>query len=169
MIRARAVVVMGVAGAGKTVVGRALARALGWTFLDADDLHPARNVERMHQGIGLTDRDRAPWLAAVHRALVAGITGGAGVVVACSALRERYRRTLRGGRRDVRFVWLDVSPALARRRLARRRGHFAGPALVGSQFETLEPPRRALRIDGALPVGEIVHRLAAALGAGPPD
>jgi gluconokinase len=164
--RAEAIVVMGVAGAGKTVVGRALADSLGWTFVDADDFHSPANVERMRRGIALTDADRAPWLAELRRLIARRLAERRPVVLACSALRRGYREELAAGapERDmVRFVYLDVSPALAARRLERRRGHFMPGALIDSQFAALEEPDDALRIDGALPVEEIVMRVVRGL------
>jgi gluconokinase len=164
--RARIVVVAGVAGSGKSTVGRALARALGWRFLEGDAFHPPANVAKMRRGIGLTDRDRAPWLAAVRRAMIAALASAPGVVVACSALRARYRRALARGRRDVLFVWLDLTPAEARVRLAHRRGHFAGPALVHSQFATAERPRAALVLDATRPVRALVAEAVERISSG---
>lgn len=159
-------VVMGVTGAGKSTVGRALAGALGRDFADADDFHPAANVARMRGGEPLTDADRAPWLAAL-RAFVAGrVADGAPAVLACSALRERHRAALApaGAGAAVAFVFLDVTPALARERLLARRGHFMPPALVASQFDALEAPAAALHVDAALPVPEIVAAVRRAFG-----
>jgi gluconokinase len=164
---AGAIVVMGVAGAGKTVVGRALAGSLGWTFVDADDFHSPENVERMRRGVALTDADRAPWLAELRRLIARQLAERRPVVLACSALRRRYRDELAADAREpgaVSFVYLDVPPSLAARRLERRRGHFMPSALVESQFAALEEPDDALRIDAALPVDEIVRRIVEGLG-----
>lgn len=165
----RAIVVMGVAGAGKTTVGRDLAASLGWTFHDADDFHPAASVAKMRAGSPLDDADRAPWLAALRSLLERSLAGGERVVLACSALRQAYRDALLpvdAARDAVAFVFLDVAPAVARERLAGRRAHFMPPSLLGSQFATLEEPsgRTALRLDAALPVSTIVEQVRQAFG-----
>lgn len=152
------VVVMGVSGAGKSTVGAALASALRWTFVEADELHPAANVDKMRRGEPLDDADRAPWLDAV----AARMRALPDAVVACSALRERYRARLRV-RSDVRFVFLDVPRAELERRLTERKGHYMPPSLLPSQLDTLERPDDALTIDGARPVDAIVARIRAAL------
>lgn len=152
------VVVMGVAGAGKTTVGEALAAALGWPFVEADELHPAANVAKMRRGEPLDDADRAPWLEAV----AARMRALPDAVVACSALRERYRAVLRV-RPDVRFVFLDVPRTLLDARLAKRRGHFMPPSLLPSQLATLERPADAVIVDGAQPVDAQVAAIRAAL------
>ena len=152
------VVVMGVSGAGKTTVGRALAAAVGWPFVEADELHPPANVAKMARGEPLDDADRAPWLAAV-AARMRELEDG---VVACSALREQYRRVLRV-RDDVRFVLLDVPREVLEERMARRRGHFMPPSLLPSQLATLERPTDALIVDGTEPVEAQVAAIRAAL------
>lgn len=161
----RIIAVMGPAGAGKTTIGLALARSLGWRFLDADDFHSAANVEKMRSGIGLTDDDRAPWLAAMHDALEQALTGGTSVVLACSALKESYRRALapKAAGSRIRFVYLHADEAVLRERLAHRTGHYAGPQLLASQLETLEEPRDALWVDASCPPAEIVSRIRDAL------
>jgi gluconokinase len=155
------IVLMGPAGAGKTTVGELLAQSLGWRFLDADAFHSPENVGRMRRGIGLTDADRAPWLHAMRNALRDLHARGESVVLACSALKERYRRALvpRGAAKDVRFVYLRVQEPVLRERLAHRSGHYAGPALLGSQLATLEEPRDALWIDASPEPAEIVRRI----------
>lgn len=131
-----AIVVMGVAGAGKTAVGRALAAALAYRFVDGDDLHPAENVANMAAGVPLEDADRWPWLTRVAHALHAETT-----VVACSALKRRYRDHLRAGAGvPVLFVHLAGRPDLLAERLAGRKGHFMPPALLTSQLAALQPP-----------------------------
>lgn len=157
------IVVMGVSGCGKSSVGAALAVALGAQFRDADDLHPAANVEKMRAGEALTDADRWPWLDRVAGCL----RDEAPVVVACSALRRAYRDRLRdgaGGR--VQFVHLSGSRTLIAARMAGRVGHYMPPALLDSQFATLEPPGPeeavSVGIENPVPaiVAEVLRRLS---------
>ena len=152
------VVVMGVSGAGKTTIGRALAEALGWPFVEADDLHPQANVDKMRRGEPLDDADRAPWLARVADQMR---TLGDGVV-ACSALKKAYRDRLRV-RPDVRFVLLDVPQELLQARLAQRRGHYMPPSLLASQLATLERTEELVVVDGAPPIDAIVAAIRTAL------
>jgi gluconokinase len=159
------VIVMGVTGAGKTTVGTALAAELMWRFVEGDLLHPPANVAKMRAGVALTDADRAPWLAAVHAIVSRATDRREHLVVACSALRERYREALRGNLRDVRFVLLKVPEDVAAARAAGRAGHFAGPELVPSQFAALEAPStEALTVDATLPPDRIVAVIRAAFG-----
>lgn len=159
------IIVMGVAGAGKTTVGTALADALGWGFLDADDLHPPANVRKMARGEPLTDADREPWLEALRAAIAAALARGESRVVACSALKAAYRTRLRGNEANVVFVHLDAPRAVLAQRLAHRAGHFAGPDLLGSQLATLEPPEDAAVIANAsAPPAAVVEQIRRALG-----
>ncbi len=139
-MRPLVIVLMGVAGVGKTTVGRLVAEQLGWAFIDADDLHPPENVAKMARGEALTHADRAPWLATLRDLIDARLAEGAPAVLACSALRRAYREALGGGDERVRFVWLDAPDGLIEKRLAARRGHFAGKALLPSQRAALETP-----------------------------
>jgi gluconokinase len=133
-----AIVIMGVAGSGKTVVGSALAARLGVPFRDADEFHPAANVAKMSSGIPLDDDDRRPWLDAIGAAI--RDTPG-GIVVACSALKRIYRRRILAvAGRPVRFVHLDGDRATLASRLGARTGHFMPASLLDSQLATLEPP-----------------------------
>ena len=160
---------MGPAGAGKTTIGSRLARSLGWTYLEADDFHSQANKDRMRHGTPLTDADRAPWLASIREALRKHIANGECVILACSALKEEYRRSLvpsNAKRADVRFVYLRASAALLRDRLAHRVGHFAGPELVDSQLETLEEPPDALWVDASRRPDEIVAHIREAFALG---
>ena len=151
------IVMMGPAGAGKTTIGRALAEQLGWPFVEGDDYHPARNIEKMRRGTPLTDQDRVVWLAAIHAIMVRLIDRREHAVVACSALKERYRQTLRGDLKPIRFVYLKADPAVLQQRLATRVGHFAGPALLQSQLEALEEPGDDLIVDATRPPADILQ------------
>jgi len=154
------IVLMGVSGSGKTTVGKELARQLGWTFADADDFHPAANVEKMHRGIPLTDEDRRPWLAAVHQRLLEAARRGESVVLACSALKHAYQEYLQHEEPErIYFVYLRGCEDLIRQRLAGRKNHFMNPNLLHSQFETLEPPENAIAVDIAPPPDEIAAEI----------
>lgn len=158
------IVLTGVAGAGKTTVGRALAAALACRFVDGDDYHAPPAIAKMRAGMPLTDADRAPWIASLHRVIAAAVDRREPLVVACSALREAYRRALRDDLRGVRFVFLQADQPTLRHRLATRVSHFAGPALLDSQLATLEPPTDALTVDATLPPPRIVDRIRYELG-----
>jgi gluconokinase len=161
---------MGVSGSGKTVIGRLLADRLVMPFLDADDLHSAENVRKMRLGRPLTDTDRAPWLQAVVGEITRTTVDGQGVVVACSALKRAYRDRLRAAAPGLRLVHLAGPPGLIRRRLEARTGHFMPVILLDSQLATLEPPEadeQPLVINLALPPDEIVERIVAALPPAP--
>jgi gluconokinase len=158
------VVLMGVTGSGKTAVGKVLANELGWKFYDADDFHPASNIDKMRQGIPLTDEDRKPWLEALARLIDDARDRGENIVLACSALKHAYQEYLRHDLDVVHYVWLTGSEELIRRRLEARAGHFMNPKLLPSQFEILEPPGDAIRVDvGRSPV-EIAHEIRRRLG-----
>lgn len=133
-------VVMGTAGAGKTVVGTALADALAIPFVEGDSFHPPENVAKMASGTPLSDDDRQPWLVALAAQLRAARAANAGIVLSCSALKRRYRDTLRDGDKSVRFIFLRGTPSLLRERLDARTGHYMPPSLLASQFAALEPP-----------------------------
>jgi gluconokinase len=153
------VVVMGVAGSGKTVVGKALARDLRWSFLDADDFHPPGNVEKMRAGVPLTDADREPWLETLRDVL----RRETNAVLACSALRAGFRERLRNGIPDVRFVYLKGDSALIEQRLRDRTGHFMKVALLPSQFDALEEPADAIELDAAEAPEDLVRKIELAL------
>jgi gluconokinase len=131
---------MGVAGSGKSLIGAALAHALGIEFVEGDEFHSAENIERMSRGIALTDDDRARWLRSLAARLREAEKAGVGLVISCSALKRSYRDILRADASDLRFVFLKGDRALIAKRLAGRRGHFMPPSLLNSQFATLEEP-----------------------------
>ena len=163
----RIVVVMGVAGCGKTIVGEALAARLGWRMIEGDRLHPPANVERMSAGLALTDEHRWGWLDAIGAEIAAAAREGAGAVAACSALKRKYRDRLRGFARPMLFIHLAVDRAVASQRVASRQGHFMPASLVDSQFADLEPPgadEGAITLDGGRPVAELVAQALDALG-----
>jgi gluconokinase len=150
------VVLMGVSGSGKTTIGKLLAEQLGWSFVEADDYHPAANVEKLRRGTPLTDQDRRPWLDVLRRRVDEACDRGENVVLACSALKHAYQDYLeRDAPECVHYVYLHGSEELIRQRLAARKGHFMNPNLLHSQFETLEPPADAIRVDVA-PAPEVV-------------
>jgi gluconokinase len=157
------VVLMGAAGAGKTTVGTALASALGWPFLDADDLHSPEHVEKMRRGVALTDEDRAPWLERVHDRIEQMARHGGNAVVACSGLRQTYRDTIAARVPAVRWVLLRAGARLLTERLRARTGHFAGPALVPSQLAELDPPDDGVVVEADRPVATLVAEIRAAL------
>ena len=156
---ARLVLLMGVSGAGKTTVGRELATRLGWAFEDADAYHSDAAREKMSNGHGLTDADRAPWLARLAGLVRDRLSDGPPTVLACSALKASYRRQLVGDARGVLVAWLDASPDLLAKRLHQREGHIAGPNLLPGQLATLEAPSDALRLDAAKSVDELASTL----------
>src|SRR5215813_11410351 len=156
------VLIMGVAAAGKTTIGKILAQRLGWEFADADDFHSQQNKEKLRRGIPLTDGDREPWLKAIHEAMVGWVAEKRNLVLACSALKERYREALDVGP-AMRVVHLKGSYQLISERLAKRTGHFVSPALLASQFETLEEPEEAVVVDVSATSEEIVERIVLGL------
>ena len=141
------VILFGVAGSGKTTIGRLLAEELGWKFYDADKLHPVSNVEKMRQGIPLTEADRRPWLEKLRELLKGGIARKENLILACSALKEEYRAYLHISD-EIKWIFLKGEYGLIADRLQQRRGHFMNPNLLRDQFETLEEPKRdALVVD----------------------
>ncbi len=131
---------MGVAGSGKSLIGAALARALGVGFVEGDQYHPAENVRRMAAGIPLTDEDRAGWLRTLAARLREAKDSGVGLVLTCSALKRKYRDVLRADAKELRFIFLRGRRELIAERLAHRRGHFMPVSLLDSQLATLEEP-----------------------------
>lgn len=150
---------MGVSGSGKTTVSQALASRLGWKFYDADDFHPAENLAKMAAGIALGDQDRAPWLATLHDLIASCLGRRTPGVLACSALKERYRQTLLAGNSGAEIVYLRGNYDLIFPRMDSRPGHCMGAELLNTQFEDLEEPAGALTIDAGLPVDQIVETI----------
>lgn len=158
---------MGVAGAGKTLVGRAVSSALGWPFLDADEFHSPENIAKMESGTALDNLDRAAWLDALRTALSRVQHSGGNAVLACSALGRAFRESLREGFTDMRFVYLKADPALVRARVAARSDHFMPASLVASQFDALEEPDDAIVIDASEVPDVIVSGILRELGITP--
>ena len=164
--RPAALVLAGVSGCGKSYIGLKVAKRLGWVFVDGDDLHPWRNVYSMHHGRPLTDGDRDPWLERCADLLENHVRTGVPVVLACSALKARYRRRLRRDER-ILFVLLSCSRPELVRRLSSRGEHFFDPALLDSQFAALEPPgpgEGVLLVDGDQDAEAVVDDVVALLG-----
>lgn len=134
------IIVFGVSGSGKTTVGKLLARELGWQFLEADDFHPAANIEKMRSGRPLTDEDRWPWLNCLRKQIEQLLSARENAVLACSALKCAYRDRLRVSD-EVKFVFLRGDYALIEKQLRSRRRHFMNPDLLQSQFDDLEEPQ----------------------------
>ena len=162
------IVLMGVSGVGKTEVGTRLAEALGGRFAEGDSFHPPANVAKMESGVPLDDADRQPWLETLSREIGRWLDAGETVVLACSALKARYRQVLQAGRPGVRFVYLKGSKGLIASRLKQRRGHYMPPSLLDSQFAALEAPEDAISVEVDQTPDAIVAEIVAALGeAGP--
>ena len=160
------IIVMGVAGSGKTTVASQLAGRLHWRFAEADAFHPPANIARMRDGIPLTDEDRRPWLDAIAAWIDSVRAAGERCVVACSALKRSYRARLAAGHRDVRFVYLEGDYDLVAARMSGRTGHYMPLSLLQSQFDALEEPdaaENAIVVPIAKPPQEIVAAIVAAL------
>jgi carbohydrate kinase (thermoresistant glucokinase family) len=162
------IVVMGVAGSGKSTVAAELARRLGWRFAEGDAFHPDANVAKMRSGIALTDGDRWPWLEAIAAWIRETRAAGDRCVIACSALKRGYRERIAAGRDDVQFVYLQGTYDLVSRRMAGRQGHYMPLALLRSQFDTLEEPgsgENPIVLSIERPPHEITDAILQAVGA----
>jgi gluconokinase len=162
------VIVFGVSGVGKTTVGKLLGCELGWRFIEADDFHPAANIEKMRNGRPLTDEDRRPWLDCLRKQIEQLLAAGENAVLACSALKRAYRNRLRVSN-EVKFVFLRGGYALVEKQLRSRHGHFMNMALLQSQFDDLEQPQpdeNVLTIELGRTPEEIVERIEAKLNLG---
>ena len=168
----RVIVLMGVAGCGKSTAGEGLAKALGWPFRDADSFHPEANIAKMSRGQPLDDDDRRPWLAAIARWIDERREAGAPGIVSCSALKRDYRRQIIGARTGVRLVYLKGNMGLIGGRLQARKRHFMPASLLASQFAVLEEPRadeHAVIVSVAMPPKRVAAVIIAELGlASPP-
>ncbi len=160
------IILMGVSGAGKTTVGQLLASQLKWEFADADDYHSAANIEKMRNGIPLTDTDRAPWLETLRALITSWIATGKNAVLACSALKHAYRQELRIAPK-VQFVYLKGTPQLLRQRLHARQGHYMTEQMLESQLAGLEEPERALAVDVDLAPVDVASEIRARLALEP--
>ena len=164
-------VVMGVSGCGKTLIGSAVAQVLGLPFIEGDELHPPRNVALMAAGTPLTDADRADWLATIAARLSLAQAAGQGLVVSCSALKRSYRDGLRAACPGLRFVYLQGSAALLHQRMLARTGHYMPASLLASQLATLEPPaadEAAISVDIGPPADHVAATVLAYLQAAAP-
>ena len=160
------VIVMGVAGSGKTTIAKLLAERLAWAYVDGDWLHPQSNVEKMRSGTPLTDEDRWPWLEAIAARIDELQRSRTGAVVACSALKRSYRAVLLGDRKGARLAYLKGDPEIVAARLASRDGHFMPATLLASQFATLEEPgddERPIRVSIGCSPAEVVETIVTAL------
>ncbi|OUL18928.1 gluconate kinase [Nostoc sp. RF31YmG] len=155
---------MGVSGSGKTTIGKMLANSLGWTFSDADTFHSQQNVEKMRQGIPLSEADRKPWLQDLQTAIKYWLQENKNVVLACSALKDSYRQFLVVDSNRVKLVYLKGSYQLIQKRLQERQNHYMSAQLLTSQFEALEEPLETIYIDIAEPPQAIVQNIRTILG-----
>ncbi len=159
------VIIFGVSGAGKTTIGKLLAEELGWRFYEADDFHSQANIDKLRRGVPLTDEDRWPWLESLRELIKRSLAAGEDAVLACSALKEAYRRYLRVNA-EVELVFLRGNYELIANQLRQRRGHFMNPASLKSQFADLEEPQRAERavvIELGRTPGELVQEIKSKL------
>ena len=153
------ILLMGVAGTGKTTVGTLLAKKLGWSFYDGDDFHPPENITKMEYGVPLTDEDRAGWLARLQQLIQDCLQQRQAAVIACSALKQSYRDFLQQGNPQIHIVYLKGSPTLIAQRLQARTDHFMPPQLLDSQFMALEEPQGVLTLDITRPPQALVQEI----------
>jgi gluconokinase len=151
--------IMGVSGSGKSTLGMALAQLLGWEFFDADDFHSPENIVRMAAGIPLSDSDRAPWLDALNHLLLSSLRNARHPVLACSALKEKYRIRLLDGVEGMAVIHLKGNYELVRSRLLAREGHYMRENLLQSQFDALEEPGDAVVLDVGMPLGKMLDTI----------
>src|SRR5574341_1452911 len=151
--------IMGVSGSGKTTLGKALAQKLGWDFLDADEFHPPENVAKMTAGIPLDDSDRASWLASLHKQLLSILEAGQHPILACSALKEKYRAQLLEGLDRIAVIYLKGSYDLILSRMSTRDDHYMKPEMLRSQFDALEEPKDALVLDIEMSLEDMINTI----------
>lgn len=152
-------IIMGVSGTGKSTIGKLLSDRTGWTFYDADDFHPPANIDKMHRGIPLTDSDRLPWLEELQGLISNSLNQQQQGILACSALKYKYRQILCNNHSQVIFIYLRGSYDCIHSRLEAREGHFMSSSLLKSQFAILEEPQDALVFDVSLPPQSIVAKI----------
>jgi len=153
------IIVMGVAGSGKTTVGKSLSKHLGWDFYDADDFHPPENIAKMTNGIPLNDVDRSPWLASLHTLIFSNLEQNRPAVLACSALKDSYRQQMLEGNDGTQIVFLKGTYDQIWSRLSMRKDHYMKPQMLQSQFATLEEPTNALTVDVTKSIDDIVQEI----------
>lgn len=164
-MRTVVLIICGVSGVGKTLLGRLLAEKLGWQFYDADDFHPQASIDLMRSGVPLTDQDREPWLDRLRELIAGCLAESASAVLACSALKKKYRDVLRVSD-QVRFVFLRGDYATVATQLEARHSHFMNPQLLRSQFADVEEPRpeeRAIVVQIGRPPSELADEVIAQL------
>jgi gluconokinase len=154
------IILMGISGSGKSTVGALAAQRLGWKFLDGDDYHPQANIEKMRNGTPLTDEDRAPWLERIHQVILEQLASHTPTIIACSALKEAYRKILIKNLNDIAFVHLQISYETVLSRLQQRKGHFFPKDLVTSQLSTLETPHHVIMLDANQPLEKVTDLLS---------
>ena len=155
---------MGVSGSGKSTVGQLVADKLSMPFIDADDHHLPSSIEKMAQGIPLTDIDRMPWFPVIHELVIEHLGLSSGAVIACSALKKKYRTHLNQSiESNVKWVYLKGSYDLIFERMKARSDHFMGTSMLESQFETLQEPEDAITIDIAASLSSVVDNTVAEL------
>ena len=165
-MQARALVIMGVSGSGKTTIGVGLAKRLGWPYFDADDFHPPANIAKMSAGEPLTDEDRWPWLDQLNRLIASHLARPQPLILSCSALKRSYRERLLAGTQGGKIIYLEGSYELILDRMRDRKGHYMRPEMLQSQFSALEPPTPdegvlTVQIDG--PPEEVIDHIVMAL------
>ena len=152
---------MGVSGSGKTTLGQALAQKLGWDFFDADDFHPPANIAKMASGIPLSDSDRAPWLAALHDQLSSTLKSNRHPILACSALKQKYRVQLLDNINGIEIIYLKGSYDLIWSRMSTREGHYMRSEMLRSQFAALEDPENVFALDVSMTVKDMIDKIIA--------
>lgn len=162
----QAIILMGVSGCGKTAVGVKLSQALDWPFIDGDDFHSADNIAKMSQGFPLNDDDRAPWLAKLHQLIVDHLQEGKSMILACSALKKKYRDQLAEGSSGTLFVYLKGDFDLILKRISNRKDHYMKSEMLRSQFNILEEPTDAFIVDIDKSLEEIVEGISLFIESG---